>query len=88
MHVQETNPEVVKRLRRAYGHLASVITMIEEGRSCLESAQQLHAVEKAVSTAKQVLIHHHIDHCVAHTAEGGKTAESAVHALKEITKYL
>lgn len=29
--------------------------MIEEGRSCLDLAQQLHAVEKAISEAKKTL---------------------------------
>ncbi len=50
-HLHETHPEIVKRLRRAEGHLRSVIGMIEAGRSCLELAQQLHAVEKAIGQA-------------------------------------
>jgi hypothetical protein len=30
-----------------------VIAMVEEGRSCLDLAQQLHAVEKAIGEAKK-----------------------------------
>ena len=48
-HIHSTHPEIVKRLRRAEGHLRTTISMIEDGRSCLELAQQLHAVEKAIS---------------------------------------
>ncbi|WP_456307296.1 metal-sensing transcriptional repressor [Paeniroseomonas aquatica] len=44
--------------------------MIEAGRPCLELAQQLHAVEKAVANAKRALIHDHIDHCLEHAADG------------------
>jgi DNA-binding FrmR family transcriptional regulator len=44
----ETHPEVINRLKRAHGHLASTIAMIEGGRSCLEVAQQMHAVIKAL----------------------------------------
>jgi len=36
-----THPDILKRLNRAHGHLASVITMIENGRPCLDLAQQL-----------------------------------------------
>ena len=36
-----SHPEIVKRLRRAEGHLRSVIAMIEAERSCLEIAQQI-----------------------------------------------
>ena len=57
------HPEIIKRLKRATGHLASILTMLEEGRSSTELAQQLHAVENAVSDAKRVLIHDHIAHC-------------------------
>ena len=34
------------------GHVASIITMIEEERGCLDVAQQLQAVEKAIANAK------------------------------------
>ena len=64
-----THPKVISRLKRANGHLRSVIDMIEQGRPCLEIAQQLHAVEKAVINAKRVLIHDHIDHCLDDEAE-------------------
>ncbi|MGQ7489505.1 metal-sensing transcriptional repressor, partial [Streptococcus suis] len=46
-HIHETHPEIVKRLKRADGHLKGVIEMIEAGRPCLDVAQQIHAVEKA-----------------------------------------
>ena len=42
-----THPDIVKRLKRANGHLLSVIKMIEMERPCTDIAQQLHAVEKA-----------------------------------------
>jgi hypothetical protein NreA len=60
-----THPDIVKRLRRAEGHLRSIVEMIEAGCSCLDLAQQLHAVEKAIANAKRTLIHDHIDHCLA-----------------------
>ena len=41
--------------------------MIEGGRSCLDIAQQLHAVEKAIGEAKKTLIRDHLDHCLEET---------------------
>jgi len=60
----QSHPEVVKRLRRAEGHIRSIIEMIETQRPCLDIAQQLHAVEKAVAQAKKTLIHDHIENCL------------------------
>jgi DNA-binding FrmR family transcriptional regulator len=87
--VHETHPDIVKRLKRAEGHLRNVIGMMEANRSCLDLAQQLHAVERAVAAAKKTLIHDHIDHCLAHAAEDEpREARQAVEEFKEITKYL
>ena len=80
--------EVVKRLKRAQGHLKSIVTMLEDGRGCLEIAQQLQAVEKAIVNAKKTLVHDHIDHCLDSSVRDAATAETAVREFKEITKYL
>ena len=88
-HVHQSHQDIVKRLKRAEGHLRSVIGMIEEGRSCLDLAQQLHAVEKAISEAKKTLIHDHIDHCLDVAANGqGKPAHDVLNEFKAISKYL
>ena len=85
----ESHPEIVKRLKRANGHLASVIAMIESGRTCIELAQQLHAVERAVTNAKRILIHDHIDHCL--NAGSGSTepiTKAAVGEFRQLARYL
>jgi DNA-binding FrmR family transcriptional regulator len=80
-----SHPSIVKRLKRAEGHLRSVAQMFEHGRSCLDLAQQLHAVEKAVASAKRELIHDHIEHCLD---DGAMSPKSALKELKILTKYL
>jgi hypothetical protein NreA len=57
-----TRIRTIKRLKRAQGHPGSLLGMIEAGRSCLELAQQLHAVEKTIQQAKRVLVQDHIEH--------------------------
>lgn len=89
MTTHVTHTEVLKRLKRAQGHLKSIVTMLEEGRGCLEIAQQLQAVEKAIGNAKKTLVHDHIDHCLEHSVnEGPRTAKETIREFKEITKYL
>ena len=87
--VHQSHPEIVKRLKRAEGHLRNIVEMMEAKRSCLDVAQQLHAVEKAVNAAKKALVHDHIDHCLEHaivrTTPGAATA---LGEFKDITKYL
>ncbi|MGO4741900.1 metal-sensing transcriptional repressor [Serratia quinivorans] len=89
MHMHETHPDIIKRLKRATGHLASVIGMLESGRTCLDIAQQLQAVEKAVVNAKKTLIHDHLDHCLDHAVKAdGEVSPDVIREFKEITKYL
>ena len=84
--MHQTHPDLIPRLKRAEGHLRGVIAMIEAGKPCLDIAQQLHAVEAALANAKRILIHDHIEHCIAE----GATEETAatISDLKAITKFL
>jgi DNA-binding FrmR family transcriptional regulator len=85
----DTHPDVIKRLKRADGHLQTIIEMIEEGRPYAQLAQQLEAVERAIENAKKALIHEHIDQCLDRAvAEPGPKARAAVRQLKLVAKYL
>lgn len=84
-----SHPDIINRLTRADGHLRSIIEMLEAGRPCLDVAQQLQAVEKAVAQAKKALIHDHIDHCLEDiTGPLPREQRAQVEKFKQITKYL
>ncbi|MBN6791848.1 metal-sensing transcriptional repressor [Pseudomonas fulva] len=88
-HTHQSHEAIIKRLKRADGHLRSIIAMIEDGRECVDIAQQLHAVEKAVCQAKRTLIQDHIDHCLEDSVTAlSKGDRSALDEFKQITKYL
>ncbi|MFJ3485418.1 metal-sensing transcriptional repressor [Pseudomonas sp. NPDC090202] len=88
-HTHQSHAAIVKRLKRAEGHLRSIVTMIEDGRACVDIAQQLHAVEKAVCQAKRTLIQDHIDHCLEDAVGALTSSEGAsLEEFKQITKYL
>lgn len=89
MSTHASHPEIIKRLKRAEGHLRSVVAMLENGRDCLQIAQQLQAVERAVASAKKTLVHDHIDHCLEHAVrEGSRSADDTIREFKELSKYL
>ncbi len=82
-------PEIGTRLKRAQGHLAGVIEMLEQGRQCMDIAQQLQAVEKAIGNAKKELIKDHIHHCLEQTAEAmPREVRNLLKEFQGVTKYL
>ena len=84
-----SDPEIHKRLRRAEGHLATVVKMVVEGKDGLAIAQQMQAVIAALEKAKQLIIIDHIDH---HLAEGdaglAPQMREKLGVFREIIKYL
>jgi DNA-binding FrmR family transcriptional regulator len=56
---------VITRLKRANGHLTSVIRMLEEGSECEDALTQLAAVNKAISRGGYALVATGLHHCLA-----------------------
>lgn len=89
MDAHTSHPDIIKRLKRVEGHLRAVIEMLESKRSCADIAQQMQAIESAVTKAKKTLIHDHIDHCLEQaTGPTDRANRKAIEEFKEITKYL
>ena len=80
---------IARRLRRANGHLETIIEMIEQGRPCAQIAQQLQAVESAVESAKKALIHDHVSHSLERSLKAsGSKGQATLRDFKLIAKYL
>ncbi|WP_212524183.1 metal-sensing transcriptional repressor [Actibacterium sp. MT2.3-13A] len=80
-HLHAARPELVRRLKRADGHLRHVIEMIEGGKPCASIAVHPQAVERAAAAAKRTLIHDHIDHCLGRGGEDDRAAPRAMAKL-------
>lgn len=76
---------IAKRLKRASGHLESIIEMIDQRRPCAQIAQQLQAVEGAIENAKKALIHDHFSHSLQ---ASGTRGQALLRDFKLIAKYL
>lgn len=68
---QNTENEVLNRLRRAQGQLAGVIAMIEQGRDCKDVVTQLAAVSKALDRAGFKIVATGMRACAAGAAGNG-----------------
>ena len=88
MHIHSSHPDVVKRLKRANGHLTKIVSMVEEARPCVEVAQQLQAVYSAIGKAKELFVRDHIEGCITVDENNSKATRQKMAELKEITKSL
>ncbi|MDO9497551.1 MAG: metal-sensitive transcriptional regulator [Nocardioides sp.] len=55
---------IITRMKRANGHLASVIRMMEEGSDCESILTQLAAVNKAISRSGYALVANGLQSCL------------------------
>jgi len=63
--------ETLIRLKRAMGHLSSVVDMVEEKRTCIDILQQLSAVISALGGARVSLLQGHINSCLKNSLKPG-----------------
>ncbi|GAA4659018.1 metal-sensing transcriptional repressor [Gordonia humi] len=56
---------IVTRLKRAHGHLATVIKMLEDGQECEDVLTQLAAVNKALARSGYALVATGLQYCIA-----------------------
>ena len=83
------NPDLMNRLKRAQGHLATIIRMVEEERDGLETAQQLQAVVSALDKAKTILVTDHIEHHLEDVVGPlSREAREKLGRLTDLAKYL
>jgi DNA-binding FrmR family transcriptional regulator len=62
---------VLTRLKRAHGHLASVIRMLEGGTDCEDALTQLAAVNKAISRGGYALVATGLQRCLQSEGDAG-----------------
>lgn len=65
---------IITRLKRANGHLASVVRMLEDGAECEDALLQLAAVSKAISRGGYALVASGLQKCLE---EGGPDSVDA-----------
>ena len=72
---------ILTRLRRAHGHLATVIRMLEEGRDCGDIVTQLAAVSKALDRVGFAVIAASLKQCLTQDPDSEHLDTAAVERL-------
>lgn len=76
----------LNRLKTVRGHLDSVIAMVDEERYCPEIMKQVSALQGSLEGVNRVLLQNHLETCVAHAVDEGRTGE-IVDELLETMRY-
>ena len=83
------NTDLMNRLKRAQGHLTTILKMVEDNRDGLETAQQLQAVIAALDKAKTILVTDHIEHHLEEVVGPlSREAREKLGKLSDLAKYL
>ena len=61
---------IITRMKRAHGHLGSVIRMIEEGADCEAVLTQLAAVNKAIARSGYAVVATSLQRCLTESEDG------------------
>ncbi len=78
--------DALNRLKTVRGHLESVIAMVDIERYCPDVMKQVSALQGSLERVNRILLQNHLETCVAHAVEDGRTAE-IVDELMETMRY-
>lgn len=76
--------KALQSLKTAKGQIDGIIKMIEEGRYCMDVANQIAASSALLKRAQILILTQHISHCVKEAIISNKSDEK----MDEITKIL
>jgi len=82
----EHKRSALNRLKTVRGHLDAVIGMVDAERYCPDIMKQVSALQGSLEKVNRVLLENHVETCVMHAVEEGRTAEIAAE-LMETLRY-
>ena len=83
---EQHKKDALNRLKTVRGHLDSVIRIVEEERYCPDIMKQVSALQGSLERVNRVLLQNHLETCVTHAVNEGRTAE-IVDELMETMRY-
>ncbi len=83
---EEHKKTTMNRLKTVRGHIEAVINMVEEERYCPEVMKQVSALQGSLEKVNRILLQNHIETCVMHAVEEGRS-EEIVDELLETLRY-
>ena len=80
--------EAINTLKTARGQIEAVIRMAEEGRYCVDVANQIVATTALLKKANLLILNDHIKTCVKASFEDGSSDEKVNEVIQLIGTYL
>lgn len=74
--------KIIRRLQIIEGQARGLREMIEKGTYCIDVITQSSAIKQGLSNVEDMLMEHHLSHCVVKQIEEGKPAKAVEEVLK------
>lgn len=73
---------MLRRLKIIEGQVRGLRDMVEKGQYCIDVITQSSAVKQGLSNIEDMLMEHHLSHCVVKQIQEGKPAKAVDEVLK------
>lgn len=83
---KDIQERVLHRLKIARGHLNKVISMVEEGKYCIDVIHQSQAIQQALKETDNVILENHLKTCVADSIKKGHDDEAITEVMNVFNK--
>ena len=73
---------MVRRLQIIEGQVRGLREMIEKGKYCIDVITQSSAIKQGLSNVEDILLEHHLSHCVVNQIKDGSGGKAVGEMLK------
>lgn len=80
MHMDKS--KLVKRLKIVEGQVRGLAEMIDGGKYCIDVIAQSSAIKQGLSNVEDLLMEHHLSHCVVDQIKKGSSGKAIGEVLK------
>ncbi|MCR4279625.1 MAG: metal-sensitive transcriptional regulator [Candidatus Zambryskibacteria bacterium] len=78
----EKNKALIRRLKIIEGQMRGLQEMISKDKYCIDVITQTSAIKQALSNVEDLLLEHHLSHCVVGQIKEGKKDKATDEILK------
>ena len=78
--------ELLIRMKTIKGHIAGVLTMIEDERYCPDIMKQVAALQSSLERVNRILLRNHLETCVTEAIRGGD-GKAKINELLESLRF-
>jgi CsoR family transcriptional regulator, copper-sensing transcriptional repressor len=77
-----SKPKMLQRLKIIEGQVRGLAEMVDNGTYCIDVITQSSAIKQGLSNVENMLMEHHLTHCVVKQIKEGKPTKAVDEVLK------